>query len=374
VKIGIFAPELKYLGGGEKYIGTIAEILAIKDEVEILTLETTNKRTLARRLNINLGTRVEIKTIGRFGNIPILRTLSGSFIIPALSKKYDIFICQERWIVPRSRSKRSLVIREIPPSWRYFVFSRLISKIFSRYLDNMLKSYNMIIANSYFTKNCSDIYWDNKSIVLHPPVDIELTKQTVKRNAILTVGRFFVGGHNKKQLFLIETFKKLHDHFLQDWEFYLIGGVTNNRRDLGFVNRCIKETKGYPIHIHTNISYQQLKAHYRNSKIFWLATGFGEDKTTHPEKLEHFGISTVEAMASGCVPIVFGEGGQLEIVRHGTDGFLWKDPNELEHFTTKVANDTKLLQSMSDAAMERSKEFGLKNFEVSLKDILYSLI
>ena len=38
---------------------------------------------------------------------------------------------------------------------------------------------------------------------------------------------------------------------------------------------------------------------------------------------EHFGITTVEAMAAGCVPVVIDKADQREIVRHVTDGYRW---------------------------------------------------
>ena len=53
---------------------------------------------------------------------------------------------------------------------------------------------------------------------------------------------------------------------------------------------------------------------YKLAKIYWHASGFGEDLETHPEKAEHFGITTVEAMINGLVPIVIDAGGQKEIV------------------------------------------------------------
>jgi hypothetical protein len=55
----------------------------------------------------------------------------------------------------------------------------------------------------------------------------------------------------------------------------------------------------------------------------WHATGYGFDAEQYPAKQEHFGMTTVEAMSAGAVPVVLNTGGQREIVTHGDDGFLW---------------------------------------------------
>ena len=59
---------------------------------------------------------------------------------------------------------------------------------------------------------------------------------------------------------------------------------------------------------------------YSRASLFWHAAGHGQDDRRHPERLEHFGITTVEAMAHGAVPLVFPAGGPAEVV---ADGRTW---------------------------------------------------
>ena len=40
-------------------------------------------------------------------------------------------------------------------------------------------------------------------------------------------------------------------------------------------------------------------------------------------RVEHFGISVVEAMAAGAVPLAVGKGGVGEIITPGENGILW---------------------------------------------------
>ncbi len=60
--------------------------------------------------------------------------------------------------------------------------------------------------------------------------------------------------------------------------------------------------------------------------------------------MEHFGITTGEAMSAGCVPVVINKGGQPEIVRDGVDGFVWNDSRELKEITLKLITDEYLLK------------------------------
>jgi glycosyltransferase involved in cell wall biosynthesis len=88
----------------------------------------------------------------------------------------------------------------------------------------------------------------------------------------------------------------------------------------------------------------------QSAKIYWHATGFAEDETTHPERMEHFGITTVEAMAAGCVPVVINKGGHPEIIQHGVNGFLWNTREELKQYTTVLIQDKALRGRMAATA------------------------
>jgi glycosyltransferase involved in cell wall biosynthesis len=109
------------------------------------------------------------------------------------------------------------------------------------------------------------------------------------------------------------------------------------------------------------------------SSIFWVATGLGEDEEAAPWVFEHFGITTVEAMAAGCVPLVIDKAGQREIVRHGTDGYRWTTLAELEALTRTVAGDEALRARLAASAVERAGTFSEEAFAARWREIAASL-
>ena len=49
------------------------------------------------------------------------------------------------------------------------------------------------------------------------------------------------------------------------------------------------------VYIHENCPFEELIKLYEKAKIFWHGAGFGENENLNPEKMEHFGITTVSA-------------------------------------------------------------------------------
>lgn len=230
---------------------------------------------------------------------------------------------------------------------------------------------NKIICNSKFTKSFIDKKFNVQSLVLYPPSEIKNIK-TKKENIILHVGRFgtdIEGKNFKKQDVMINAFKKIKK--MNNWRFVLVVGVLPN--DQKKVNELKILAKGYPIDIVENPSNERLWQFYSKAKIYWHATGFGEDLKKHPEKAEHFGISTVEAMGAGAVPVVINAGGQREILQNNKNGFLWNTIDQLAQQTEKLMSDENLLNKMSKEAITRSKVFSQERFCKELKDLIWKI-
>ena len=247
------------------------------------------------------------------------------------------------------------------PVWR----DRLVN-VPPRNLLEAVATYDILWTNSEFSRYWTKEYWGRDSAISYPEVEVALFQPLKKKQQIISVGRFFRGAHNKKHLVMVEAFKEMVDNGLTDWSLHLAGGVANEKLHLDYVEIIRAAAAGYPIELHVNTPFEQLQTLYGESTIYWHAAGYGESATREPVKLEHFGMTTVEAMAAGCVPVVINLGGQPEIVEHNIAGFHWDTITELKAHTQQLINDPSLVKTMAQAAIARSKEFDREHFEQQL--------
>lgn len=268
--------------------------------------------------------------------------------------------------IPSFRFKTYQAFKNLFPKWELKLHG--IHEVIKK---SNIESYRGIITNSGFTKKWVHNYWLMDSRVLYPPVNTEnFTASKAKKNIISHVGRFFVSGHNKKQYELIDSFIKLiTEHSIDDWELHLVGSVNPGQRNQDYFDQCVDAAKGYPIVFHQNASFEELKNLLGKSKIYWHATGLNENENEKPGLFEHFGITTVEAMASGCVPVVINAGGQPEIV-NDTNGVLFNNATELIEKTNTLISNPVTLKEKSQKALMTSQKFSRKIFKTEFANII----
>jgi len=188
-----------------------------------------------------------------------------------------------------------------------------------------------------------------------------------KDKLILSVGRFFAGGHNKKHIEMINVFRKMCDRgeIPDGWEYHLVGKVhTEEACHMDYFSKAKKLAVGYPIKVLGELDFTSLLKKYYSALIFWHAAGWGENEKKHPDRHEHFGMSTCEAMSAGCIPVVIAKAGQLEIVENGKCGFTFFDEKSLIQKTRRLilAYGSRELEKLSASAMAKAKSFSQQNF------------
>lgn len=238
-------------------------------------------------------------------------------------------------------------------------------------LHHLAKAYDHVLAISEFTRHWIERRWMVPSEIIYPPVDTSFFRPGTKRPIILSVGRFFAGSHNKKHLPMIAAFRALCDAGLRGWEYHLAGGCDEARPEhREYLARVRQAAAGYPITLHVNAPFAHLQQLYSEGSIFWHATGFGEDPNRDPDSFEHFGITTVEAMSAGCVPVVIAKAGQIETVEGDKSGLLWNDLHELQAQTRRLIGDGALLQRLALGAVQRSRTFEYNAFADRVRAVL----
>jgi glycosyltransferase involved in cell wall biosynthesis len=231
-----------------------------------------------------------------------------------------------------------------------------------------LDTYDHVVCNSEFTRAWLQRWWQHDGDVLYPPVSMH--ERGTKDPLILAVGRFFASGrgHSKKQLELVEAFRGLLDAGVEGWTLHLVGGCSD--ADQPYLEEVRQVAEGLPIEFHVNAPGDELEDLFGRASIFWHATGYGEDAESAPQRLEHFGIATVEAMSAGAVPIVIGLAGQLEIVEDDKSGHHFTTLDELVQKTRAVIADPGRREELSRAAEARARHFDHDAFAQRLDEIL----
>jgi glycosyltransferase involved in cell wall biosynthesis len=310
----IVSPYLDHLGGGERYMlsaGSALEDLGYKLYIAWDNLEEINR--LAAMLGISL------KNPQLDPSVKKLYTNHHPLSMFMATRGYDVVVYLSDGSLPLLGGKKNLVHMQVP-----------FHGVSGRSWKNGLKKIFIhdTIVNSRFTKKIVDNEFGINSSVLYPPV--APVKPGVKENIILSVGRFEPSLNTKHQDVLIEAFKLLSPK-LPGWKLVL-AGASASEEWLAKLKQMAGDAR---IEFVVNASYSDLCRLYSVSRIYWHAAGYGVDELKNPELTEHFGISTVEAISAGCLPLVIPYGGQREIV---TDpAFHWTTPEELIAKTQTIA-------------------------------------
>lgn len=366
MKIGLYSPYIpKHFGGGEKHMLTSAWYLAQKHDVEVLIpsnagAEKTWQAKYESLFDLDLS-RV------RFVVSPLADRTGNPLSTWNITHAYDAFLYLTDGSLFLSGAKRNILHIQIP-----YTFAK------NQPLERLkLRSWNVKNANSQFTKKVVEKAWKTQIEYLHYPYVKIPQKTAVKKSKdIIAVGRFIPPGHashSKGQEVLIRTFGQACEHGqLKDSALHLVGTIEPGQEAQDFVADLRKQAKGLPIKFWHDIPQTELEALYDKCSLFWHAAGWQIDDQAQPEKVEHFGMTTIEAMARGCVPIVLEKGGSKEIITDGKNGFFFGNEDDLREVSEKLLRQTAMLTKAQEAARVRAQDFSLEKFCQTLDTMIGS--
>lgn len=237
-----------------------------------------------------------------------------------------------------------------------------------------IKAYDLFLPNSQFTEKHFKKIWDGidddklnrVTKISYPAVTAIEDLHIQKENIILILSRIEKSKHLET---LIDAYKS-SEYLKQNYKLIIAGGLTKTLEN--YKTELETRADGANIEFIVNAPYSTITELYNKASIFWHCKGFEIDEDTEPELMEHFGMSTVEAMSAGCVPIVINAAGQKETVNEEC-GYKWNSVDELVKYTEEIAQNPEKLKKMSNAAKERAKSFTMESFTANIRNILSQL-
>jgi GT2 family glycosyltransferase/glycosyltransferase involved in cell wall biosynthesis len=306
MKTCITTSHLYGMGGGAKSVFWIARGLRKYGPVTIFTRTVMPERVLA-----------EMPT----------DMLYASWY-PGCSAGYDIHVCVDHFRYDRPAAKRN------------------IAYIFHPHRRNFPPDGYELWSVSAYTKAEIKSQWERDALVFYLPIESDFYAGH-KLPRILHVSRFAAPtqyadkGHRQ----MIRAMRSLR---LEDWELIMAGSIDPQQG--GYLSSLMAEASGANVRFAANLTRKDLLDLFASSSIYWHMTGVGMPDI--PGAQEHLGITTIEAMASGCVPVVRGTGGQPEIVSQSVNGILVDTAEDLIKKTGVLTN------SLSTWAMLQQQAVG----------------
>lgn len=219
---------------------------------------------------------------------------------------------------------------------------------------------NIIIANSSITADFVKKTWTGCAVqTLHPPVDTDYYGSSRrKENLVVAVG---VIQPNKRFEDVIRAMSKVSSEYR-----LVIVGYRHQSNYYLKLQRLIDiiGLKGR-VEIVLNAAREELRDTLSRAKI-----------AVHASRFEPFGISVVECMASGCVPLVYRgatSGPWVDVINEGEFGIGFRTIDELSENIEKIMNNEQMYSDYSSRAMKRSREFDTQVFTDKFSEILHRI-
>ncbi|MGQ9673336.1 MAG: glycosyltransferase family 4 protein [Candidatus Aminicenantales bacterium] len=362
--LALYDHAIHFIGGAQKYGLTLAAALEDIFDITILANQEVSHQNFLDWYNLDLS-RCPIKVL----KLPYYEAKKATHLDPALvtsqepnpfhpvsreSGNYDIFVNNSMNEMVYPLANVSVLICHFPERRPRTYF----------YADR----YDCIVFNSRYTSEWIEKKWKIPAHEhIYPYVEARKSvEEKPKKKIILSVARFEVEG-TKRQKEMIETFLRLDTLYPEaaaGWKFILAGGSSPDNQYLSLLETLVGKSPRPPIEFKVNISAAELESLYDEATLFWHLCGLIQDD---PSAVEHFGMTTIEAMQHGVVPIVYDGGGLREIVDDGVNGFRVKSTAALLERTLELFQSPELVHRLAEAAQKKAQEFSREKFETRVR-------
>ena len=312
MKIGIILGREKTGGGIAHVVDCIRKTLNEEHEVVTYTFAkhdngvTKNKSVIPFRLDhLIMLQQCSGARVARLAHDCDLLVYP-DFVIGIPDTKKPVIIYNHSGYRPREKNEYH-GIRKL--YWN--IFETRLQKMCQHIRDN--KNIH-IITNSQYTAGMVREDTGRESTVIYPDVDIEKfrVRDQTERSGVISVGTFI---KYKRYEITCDVMTRLELP-------YTIMGIMHDSRARAYYGML--RTKYPSVQLVPNVSVEEMRCRLWSAKVYLHA------------KIEDFGISIVEALAAGCVPIVPDVGGIRETVPVSDLRYMPSDLNMMQEKIEKA--------------------------------------
>lgn len=351
-QVVLYSPYPLTPGGGERVLFELASHFSTlfgTSHVAIATphrYSTTRLRQIAGTFGLDrvVGTPVPWAEIA--SENCRLSVVLGNTILPPTRAFGDYSVYQLQfpfWVPEQEIAERGSWLGDFDEVWVYSEFVR-------RHVNGLVRHYGLpapairvITPPAVWPEASEGLPWSD-------------------RRTVLSVGRFFAGGHNKRQDIVIEAFRRVVAAGVDNVELALAGAIHPSPAGRARFYELQRLADDLPCTLYPNIGRMDLAALYGRSAVLIHAAGFGVDPDEFPEALEHFGITPIEAASFGCIPVVYGQGGPREVIRTLECDTAFSTVEECADTVVGLLRDPAGSTALSLALPERSQIFSAAAF------------
>jgi glycosyltransferase involved in cell wall biosynthesis len=316
---------LNYRGGAEALAMTTIEALAdLGFDIELTVVEKPHREELentygniAASMLKNISVMHTLKSCVKNGTQKYDMTINtAGDILPyfntGFTKENAITYCHFPLAMFRIKAKDPVYIKFLSKmrsftNRRGYYNENANLKLANTAYTKMIRN-STVITNSEYSRHAIQKIFDIDSIILSPPVSIDIFRNSVlfnssgnRKNMILVISRIHPSKKVENALILARLLKQNRIKVRTE----IVGNLSSN--EIGYYTYLKDMIQKYKLEnyvtIQINVSFTKLVELMRQCKLY-LNQCPGEP----------FGISTVEAMSAGLIPIVPDIGGQTEFV------------------------------------------------------------
>ncbi|MEM2030707.1 MAG: glycosyltransferase [Archaeoglobaceae archaeon] len=343
MKICVFHDYFGTIGGGERVVLAISKLF----NADIVTTDVNAIPEEFREKTISLGETIKI---------PPMKQIDASMkFYFSEFKDYELYIFSGNWaIFAAKKHKPNIYYCHTPTRAFYDLYNDYLRrrnlvtkpifiswvKLHRKWTESMLKHINKVVCNSYNTKERIKKYWGLDAEVIYPPVDTSKFKFKCYGDFWLSVNRLYP---EKRIELQIEVFRRLPEEKL-----IIVGGFSKGDHAERYA-KYISKIAPKNVKILGFVGEDELIDLYAECRGL-ICTARDED----------FGLTPIEAMASGKPVVAVNEGGFRETIVDSLTGFLVNaNVEEIINAMKKVSEDP---EKFRENCLRRAREFDIDIF------------